>query len=510
MKDEGRRVKGIRIITYVTLCYLSALCGLFKEDEDKGLGSGIFKDNMKNNNIYGIIIALLLLPSIVRAQYMQYPFEQSYYSMIRYDSNKLKIDNESANFNVFNSKLEKLISNGDGQINIVQYGGSHIQADVFSGECRSRFQSFEGGQNAGRGFVFPYRLAHTNTPYGYYFRYTGSWESCRNTQKKKTCDMGMAGITAITHDSLSTLTLLIEPENDLDYSFNSIKIYHNTDSTSFDIIIDSTLWSSKKLFKEEGYTEFKLIDYTDSLNIKFVQLDTNQRFFQLFGMYINNDFPGIVYHNLGINGAATRSFLRCNRMTKELKSIKPDLVIFGIGINDAYGKNFHQNKFEKNYDSLVARVLEANPNCAIVFATNNDSYYRKRYVNRNGITVQESMYKLAKKHNAAVWDMFEIMGGLNSVVLWQRAHLSKRDKIHFTRTGYILLGDMLFEAIIENYGDFLQKKNKALLARNNTVNKGSSSINKIQLRNTTPFEINSNVEISLLENENNIHLKSTE
>lgn len=179
-------------------------------------------------------------------------------------------------------------------------------------------------------------------------------------------------------------------------------------------------------------------------------------------MNITNDFAGIVYHNLGINGAATTSFLRSDRMTKDLKSISPDLVIFGIGINDAYGTNFSQSKFEMHYDSLVARVLKSNPNAAIIFATNNDSYYKRRYVNRNGIKVQESMYKLAKKHDAVVWDMFEIMGGLNSVVLWQKAHLSKRDRVHFTRTGYILLGDLLFDAIIQDYGDYLQEsKNSA-------------------------------------------------
>ena len=436
-----------------------------------------------------ILFLLILLPTIVAAQFMQYPFEQSYYSMIHYDSNKLKIEGQSSNFDTFNAKLNKLISTGEGKINIVQYGGSHIQADVFSGEGRTRFQSFEGGQNAGRGFVFPYRLAHTNTPYGYYFRYTGQWETCRNVQRKKTCDMGMAGITAFTQDSVSSLTLLIEPDNDLNYNFNSIKIYHNTDTTSFEILIDSNLWLSKKLYKEEGYTEFKFKNYTDSLFIQFVQLDSNQTHFQLFGMNIENDYPGVVFHNMGINGASTSSFLRCNRMTKDLKTIKPDLVIFGIGINDAYGKNFHQKKFESNYDTLVSRILEANPNCAIIFATNNDSYYRKRYVNRNGITVQESMYKLAKKYNAAVWDMFEIMGGLNSVVLWQKAHLSKRDKIHFTRTGYILLGDMLFEAIIENYGNFLQKKHKLLVANNKSINKGSTQVYKLDLRNAVPLEV---------------------
>jgi lysophospholipase L1-like esterase len=408
-------------------------------------------------------IALWLLffsisSKIVLAQYEQYPFELSYYNIVKYDSNHLKFPEGKANFEIFYNKLSKVISTGKSQINIVQYGGSHIQADIFSGECRTRFQSFDGGINAGRGFVFPYRLAHTNTPYGYYFRYTGSWTTCRNVQKRETCDLGMAGISARTEDTLSSLTLLIEPDNDLDYSFNRIKIYHEIDSMSFSIRIDSNLVDSQKVFVNEGYTEFYLNKYTDSLYIEFYKSDSIQTYFQLYGMNLETEDAGIVYHNLGINGAATTSFLRCNRMELDLKSIKPDLVIFGIGINDAYGRNFSQSNFERNYDSLVSRVLAANPDAAIIFVSNNDSYIHKRYLNRNGIKVQESMYRLAKRHNAAVWDMFEIMGGLNSIVVWQKDYLAKRDRVHFTRTGYILLGDLLFDAIIRDYGSYLEQQ----------------------------------------------------
>ncbi len=424
-------------------------------------------------NIIFLVFVFSVYSNIIFAQYGRYPFEISHYNIVKYDSNHLKFPEGRANFEIFYNKLYHTISMGQSQINIVQYGGSHIQADIFSGECRTRFQSFDGGINAGRGFVFPYRLAHTNTPYGYYFRYSGDWTTCRNVQKKESCNLGMAGISARTEDTLSSLTLLIEPDNDLDYSFNRIKIYHNMDSASYSIRIDTNILDSQKVFINEGYTELYLNDFIDSLQIEFYKSDSNQSFFQLFGMNLETNNAGIVYHNLGINGAATTSFLRCNRMEQDLKTIKPDLVIFGIGINDAYGKKFSQRKFEKNYDSLVSRVVAANPDVAIIFVTNNDSYIRKRYLNRNGIKVQESMYRLAKKHKAAVWDMFEIMGGLNSIVVWQRDYLAKRDRVHFTRTGYILLGDLLFDAVIKDYGDFLEHKTNKLSSKHNFLDESA-------------------------------------
>jgi lysophospholipase L1-like esterase len=403
-----------------------------------------------------IVLGSLMMTSLQAQRLGEYPFELSYYNFIQYDSNKLDVFGEDFYFERLYKRMDQMLTTGEGTIQIVQIGGSHIQADQFSGQLRTRFQTFCGDHNAGRGFVFPYRLARTNTPYGYYFAYEGTWETCRNVERKKTCDMGIGGIQAKTTDSISALTLLLEPENDLDYSFNAFKVYHNVDSTSFEIKIDSSIISSIEAVPEKGYTQIILNQYIDSLYVEFVKMDSIQTDFTLYGFLLENNQPGFVFHNLGINGASVPSFLRCNLLEEQLRVIRPDLVILGLGINDAYGKNFSQEFYEANYDTLVKRIRWAAPNASIIFTTNNDSYLWKRYANTNGELVQESMYRLAKKHDAAVWDMYEVMGGFNSITLWQRNGLAKRDKIHFTRRGYLLAGDLLFDAIIKSYGDYLQ------------------------------------------------------
>jgi hypothetical protein len=50
------------------------------------------------------------------------------------------------------------------------------------------------------------------------------------------------------------------------------------------------------------------------------------------------------------------------------------------------------------------------------------------------------------------------MGGLNSVVLWEKNNLAQRDKIHFTREGYLLLGDLFFNALMNNFEKYIQDK----------------------------------------------------
>jgi hypothetical protein len=56
--------------------------------------------------------------------------------------------------------------------------------------------------------------------------------------------------------------------------------------------------------------------------------------------------------------------------------------------------------------------------------------------------------------------MYEVMGGLNSVVLWEKNGLAQRDKVHFTREGYLLLGDLFSNALMQNFEDYLRNKNQ--------------------------------------------------
>ncbi|MBN2745768.1 MAG: hypothetical protein JXR34_03505 [Bacteroidales bacterium] len=404
------------------------------------------------------VISLLILMAgnpLLQAQFHEFPYKTSIYDFINYDSNQVEFFGETGNFSTFYNKLDSVINFGKGQINIVIIGGSHIQADIYSGQVRNRFQSFYGGQNAGMGLLFPYRLARTNTPFGYHFDYEGQWETCRNVEKNKICRLGLAGIMAVTKDSVSKLILKIEPENPIPYQMEGIKVLHRTDSFSFKIQNDLNLYKSIEINKDLGYTEILFRHPVDSFSLEIVKTDSIQTAFELYGFLPINRNNGVVLHNIGINGAATSSFLACELMEPQLALIQPDLVIFGLGINDAYGRRFDEGAFERNYNSLIEMIKRINPQAAILLATNNDSYLYKRYINRNGLIVQETMKQLSHNHNVAVWDMFEIMGGLNSIQKWKKTGLAKYDMVHFTREGYILLGDLLFDAIIKSWGEYL-------------------------------------------------------
>ena len=57
--------------------------------------------------------------------------------------------------------------------------------------------------------------------------------------------------------------------------------------------------------------------------------------------------------------------------------------------------------------------------------------------------------ELAKKYEAAVWDMYGIMGELGASKTWHNSGLMRNDLVHFTATGYRLKGDMFFESFVK-------------------------------------------------------------
>ena len=117
----------------------------------------------------------------------------------------------------------------------------------------------------------------------------------------------------------------------------------------------------------------------DSIVFRITKFDTSSSVFQsLWNAIAKMKNNGITYHSIGVNGASVPSYLKCEHLPIQLEEINPDLVIFSIGINDAYSPGFSKQKFIQNYDSLIQIVRKINPKAAILFTTNNDSYYKKK------------------------------------------------------------------------------------------------------------------------------------
>ncbi len=378
------------------------------------------------------------------------------YKFIDQKKNVLHFPADTGNFRVFFEKLDSLVLCREGKINVLHIGGSHVQADVFSNRVRRNLDSLNLDFKSSRGLVFPFKIANTNNPPNYKVSYTGKWESSRILKRKDEIQLGMMGIAVKAQSNDATMHIRLNRDSSERWMCTDLKVVGYADSAySYPVIIgkDSSIQRPIYNILEDVY-EFDFEGLTDEFTIGFEQTDTIFHPFTLSAILAENRSAGITYNSVGINGASVPSWLNCEKFVKELPLIKPDLVVFGIGINDAVPLNFNDSLFVANYTKLVNNILSISPDCAFVFITNNDSYRKSKgvySVNMNGEKVQKAFYRLAKQHNAAVWDQFDIMGGLKSMRTWELAGLARKDKIHFTPAGYNLLGDLFYNALVKSY-----------------------------------------------------------
>ena len=393
---------------------------------------------------------------------------------IDYDANHLEIPGDSSRLKAFCSSLRRMLLFGNDKINIVHIGGSHVQGDGLSAKPRALFSGIVDNVGAERGAFFPYSAAKTNGAANLSTSYTGIWRMCKNSAGHPDRPMGILGMDVYTIDPYATLSFDLNPRvqrtsqgdeaclvstEQPQWTFSRLRLFAQmNDSITTPMLavgkdtIEGVKDGASYLFEcREGSSRGTLFFWhkLDSTMTRVPEVC-------VMCFIPENDRSGVTYHSLGVNGAALWSWLRCDKFDEQIGFLKPDLVILGVGINDAnvpYSK-FDVDEFKQQYRRLLQKIYRVSPDCAVVFITNNDCVLnlgrrRGKPVNQNTLKVEQAMRELAAEQGAAVWNQFRIMGGLGSSPRWVRAGLMCRDRIHFTTAGYDLLGEMLFESIME-------------------------------------------------------------
>lgn len=399
--------------------------------------------------IYSLPLLFFLLLGCAKGTHAQYPFVQTEANYLHYDTN-------SATMRHFVEKWQQVTSSGKGHVSIMHIGSSHVQAGTLPHRVRKNLLTHYPNLVSDRGMVFPYSAAaKCNNPADYKIHCPEAVSLTRNVYKEPEHDLGLCGIAITAHDSMTHIQMVMDvPSQSYPIRFESTKITVLGESEDFVVpllSIDGDTLPPSKIRLGTRRFEFSLPHPVDSFEI-LIPCDSAQSF-TLTGVYLANGHPGISYSSIGVNGASLNDYLRCPDFEQDLQLVKPDLVIFGIGINDAFGSDFDTVAFQNQYIALAQRIRSVNPDCAFIFITNNDCYHKKGRrsysVNQNGPLAREAFYRIAQATDGAVWDQFEIMGGLKSMEKWQKAKLAQSDRVHFTHAGYQLLGDLLSEAILK-------------------------------------------------------------
>ena len=387
------------------------------------------------------------------------------YPVVDFDLNYFQFyTEESHNWEILFEKMSKMKETKQGKLNFYHAGGSHLQADIYTHEVRTKFQSQNELLEGERNWVFPYDLAKTNNPWNYEFTSPNIWKRYRSVVKAQANEAyGLSGIKISCTDSISSMSFSYD-KTKVKPVIQRIRIFHNKGVFPFQLD-----WKEQKDNVEHiitdtiiGFTEVKFKRPFITFEVEFERTIPIAYELEIYGLQLMNYFPGVSYSNIGTNGAALWNYLACARLEEELKMTPPDFFAFSVGTNDGNvpPESFDPEEYKNNLERLMKIVLRTNPECALLLTVPNDSYFHRSHLNPNIEKERTVIRELAQKYNCPVWDLYGIMGGLGSSKTWYMNKLMQKDLVHFTKAGYHLKGDLFYDAFEKGERQFETRKIK--------------------------------------------------
>ena len=186
---------------------------------------------------------------------------------------------------------------------------------------------------------------------------------------------------------------------------------------------------------------------------------------QTTGTLLKEAFGTISYTDMGVNGATCLTFTHPDRIA-DIVALKPELLILSFGTNESHSRRYNTNVHYNQMDELIKLLRDRLPEVPILLTTPPGSYesFRQRRrkrtysINPRTATATETIRRYAKDHHLLVWDMYDVVGGRERACLnWTEAQLMRPDHVHYLPEGYVLQGNLLYQALIQAYNDYVTR-----------------------------------------------------
>ncbi|MFZ6011531.1 MAG: GDSL-type esterase/lipase family protein [Bacteroidota bacterium] len=384
-------------------------------------------------------------------------FAPKAYDLVREEENVIQ---NAAHLDDFFENLYQLKTLGDRKINIVHIGDSHIQADYLTNMVRRNFQQQFG--NAGRGLIVPYRVAGTNEPFNIksYSPSPSFWRAKRCVYPDQPMAIGIGGITVNTTQPNTRLNIYM---NDLwlDYSFNTVTLFYQKDANSFCFLLKDT--TNQELACVAPQTEDPFANYSrvilpnlvGAITFETFKTASGQNHATIFGMNLENGKNGVLYHNIGVNGAKYAHYNAALHFTRQSAALNPDVFIISLGTNEALDYPYLDRNFYQHIDKMITGLRNNNPLAKFILVTPQDAFRRKARHNPGVAKIREQIIQYAVEHGLAFWDMYKVTGGDYAAQAWRKEGLLRPDGVHFTKDGYEYQGNLLYNALMKGYHQYV-------------------------------------------------------
>lgn len=411
--------------------------------------------------------------------------------------------------NDFFQKLQELEDGKRSQVTLIQIGDSHVQGPYFPQYIRQGLQSKFG--NAGRGFVFPYRVAGTNGAVDVKFKASGDWKAVRNVKSNGDDDIGLSGIKLETTDNdfLMEINLsesveevteikIVSPhperfkmsladKSDLLQQVNINKTYKVVAGDYLGKIAAQFHTSVQKIQQVNGMknpnlragqtleiptgnaqnqviSKASFIDLTSLDGIVYqIPAGVNQLYLRpaqkeskylLDGLLLSTGKNGINFHGIGVNGTKFSDYNIFPRFFDQMAALNPDLIIISLGTNESFYDTYTEEKLKSAMDVFNREMIKRGMTGSVLLTSPPPSMKNRKQINSTATAYAYEMGVFANLNSWAFYDLHSVSKTSSAMPYWYDANLTSSDKIHFLEKGYQLQALLLVESIFNSYTEY--------------------------------------------------------
>lgn len=362
-------------------------------------------------------------------------------------------NNLSGNLSQLNKFLSALKQADKKQVRIAHYGDSTLEGDLISSDLRDFFQQKFGGKGVGMVPITSNDVSFRKTTD---LSFSDNWETASvYTRNKDRLPVGMSG-----HVYVNGNNDWVEMKTNNRYKtvkeFDVVKLYYSNAASKAEV--SYSLDGGKpvtELLKSGNNLSVLEIKGNDSKSIKFTFPKAKSAYY--YGISLESN-SGVYVDNFALRGNSGVDLKKIDE--SDLKSFNKDLdyklVILEFGLNILSGRNTNFSLYEKNMIKVIETMKEAMPNSSFLLVGVHDKCVKKgsKFVTDPAvIKLIEAQKNIAKEADIAFWNLFDAMGGENSMPMWVDSNPPRafKDYIHFNDIGAREEAQMLFDELMKKY-----------------------------------------------------------
>lgn len=353
------------------------------------------------------------------------------------------------------------------KIHVLHFGDSQIEGDRMTGFIRQRMQEKFGG--FGPGLIPAKNVYNTYSFYNdcsaNFSRYT-CFGGPRLANKKYGVNNSAARFTSFNADSNSVeqeAWIKVGPNRRAHgraQYFNNVKMLYNscTEPCSLTVYQGENIVHEEALITDGAEHTTKLSFNGNAGTLKFVF--KSKRSPNIVGFSLEGDY-GVQVDNIAMRGSSGTFFgsINKNSFANRLAELNVDLVIMQFGGNTlpSLKSKAAAIRHAKYFKGQLQALQRMRPDMAIIMIGPSDMAKR-----RNGEYSTypllpfwvEELKKSALEAGVGYWDLYEAMGGKNSMPAWVEQDLGRPDHIHFSVKGARIAAQLFYDAFMSEYTNF--------------------------------------------------------